>query len=164
MDSTQIIITRLLKEVQEGQTIALGPGIPQLIKPHLEASIHVVDLTPDTESQSVQLAVVEAEEVSQQGDFCLAPGQALPNLEADQWIVAAPHTRADGAPRIVQTCQLPISDAGCASTIITDLSVIRIQELGLVLKEVAPGVGADEVKTHTTASIHVADDIKVMEL
>ncbi len=74
MDSTQIIITRLLKEVQEGQTIALGPGIPQLIKPHLEASIHVVDLTPDTESQSVQLAVVEAEEVSQQGDFCLAPG------------------------------------------------------------------------------------------
>ena len=164
MDPTQIIITRLLKEVQPGQTIALGRGIPQLIKPHLETSIKILDLTPNTESQPVQLAVVEAEEVSQIGDFSLTSGQEVPSLEADLWVVTAPHSRADGTPRIVQTCQLPISPAGTATTIITDLAVILIQEMGLVLIEVAPGIGADEVKTHTAASIHVADDIKVMEL
>ncbi len=164
MDPTQIIITRLLKEVQPGQTIALGKGLPQLIKPHLETSIKIMDLTPNTESRSVQLAVVEAEEVSQMGDFSLTSGQEVPSLEADQWVVTAPHSRADGTPRIVQTCQLPISPVGTATTIITDLAVIKIHEMGLVLIEVAPGIGADEVKTHTAASIHVADDIKVMEL
>ena len=107
MDPTQIIITRLLKEVQPGQTIALGRGIPQLIKPHLETSIKILDLTPTTESQPVQLAVVEAEEVSQMGDFSLTSGQEVPSLEADLWVVTAPHSRADGTPRIVQTYPAP---------------------------------------------------------
>ena len=162
MEPIQIIITRVLKEIQDGQTIALGSGIPQLIKPHLTDAVQLKD--PAAEQQRVDLAVVEAAEISQQGDLALISGEELHDLKADHWIVATPHTRETGEAKIVQTCQLSVSHHQCAATIITELGVLQISEVGLVLTEVAPGISTDDIKNHTAASIHVADDIKVMEL
>ena len=53
---------------------------------------------------------------------------------------------------------------GVLSLIITELGVIEIADLGLILREVAPGVAVDETKRKTAASLHVADDIKLMEM
>jgi acetate CoA/acetoacetate CoA-transferase beta subunit len=59
--------------------------------------------------------------------------------------------------------RLAIFRSQTAQTIITELGVMKIKEMGLVLTEVAPGISTDNVKNQTAASIHVNDDIKVME-
>ena len=164
MDPVQIIISRVLREVQDRHTLALGQGLPQLLKPHLSESVQVLELEPGTQPPSVDVVVVEAAEVSQQGDLALIPGEEISDLKADQWIVATLHAREDGEAKIVQTCQLPVACSRCVSTIITELGVMKINQVGLVIEEVAPGISTDDVKSQTAASIHVADDIKVMEL
>ena len=196
MDPAQIIISRVLREIQDRPTLALGKGLPQLIKPHLPESVQVVDVEPGTPPprscwwsrlpfprrvtcpvpgeqpkadqwippSSVDVLVVEAAEVSQEGDLAPVPGEEISDLKADQWIVATLHTREDGAAKIVQTCQLPVACSRCVSTIITELGVMKINQVGLVIEEIAPGISTDDVKSQTAASIHVADDIKVMEL
>ena len=164
MDPAQIIISRVLREIQDRPTLALGKGLPQLIKPHLPESVQVVDVEPGTPPSSVDVLVVEAAEVSQEGDLAPVPGEEISDLKADQWIVATLHTREDGEAKIVQTCQLPVACSRCVSTIITELGVMKINQVGLVIEEIAPGISTDDVKSQTAASIHVADDIKVMEL
>ena len=47
---------------------------------------------------------------------------------------------------------------------ITDLAVIDVTRDGLVLREVAPGVTADEVLTRTGAPLTVPDDVPTMPL
>lgn len=165
LTAEQLIAKRLLKELRRAGTVALGAGIPELVKPHLQPSIQVVALRNGTRPKaSVDAAVVEAAQISRQGDLCLAPGNDIHELESPEWIVAMRHNGQDGAFKIVETCQLPITRARCVKTIITELGVIEVNDVGLVLKEVAPGVATDEVKKRTGTSLHVADDITVMEL
>jgi 3-oxoacid CoA-transferase subunit B/acetate CoA/acetoacetate CoA-transferase beta subunit len=52
----------------------------------------------------------------------------------------------DVEAKIVQTCQLPVTCSRCVLTIITELGVMRINQVGLVLEEVAPGVSTDDAK------------------
>ena len=47
--------------------------------------------------------------------------------------------------------------------IITELAVIQVEPFGFALREVAPGVSSDDVRHRVDASLHVADDLKVME-
>ncbi|MEE8349771.1 MAG: hypothetical protein V3R94_09390 [Acidobacteriota bacterium] len=164
MDPTQIIITRVLQEIQEGHALVLGKGIPQLLKPHLMESVQLTELHPGAGEQTVDLVVVEADEISQDGSLALVDDEGMGDLKADHWIVATLHSRDSGEAKIVQTGNLPTTPEVMAQTVITELGVLRINEVGLVLTEIAPGISTDDVKSQTAASLHVADNIKVMEL
>ena len=59
---------------------------------------------------------------------------------------------------------MPVTFPRCVALIITEMGVVEISQVGLVLKEVAPGVATDDIKMKTGASLHIADDIKLMEL
>jgi 3-oxoacid CoA-transferase subunit B len=48
--------------------------------------------------------------------------------------------------------------------VITDLAVIDVTADGLVLREVAPGVTADDVLAATGAPLTVPDDVPTMQL
>jgi 3-oxoacid CoA-transferase len=65
----------------------------------------------------------------------------------------------------VDFCSLPLTGARVVSTIITDLCVFQVNraEGGLVLTELAPGVGVEEVRSKTGAKFAVADELKSME-
>lgn len=164
MNPEGLIVKRLLKELENTQRVALGPGIPALVRPYAPQEIEIWSLENGSISGHVDLAIVEASEISDAGDLSLPPNLPAQNIEAGKWVVATHHTREDGEPKIVRDCRLPVSCPRCVNTIITELGVIEVTDAGLVLKEVAPGVATDDVKKKTAASLHIADDIKLMEL
>ncbi len=160
----QVILTRLSRELSGIGRVALGDGLPRLVRPHLAAATHSVLLSDNGAGlDRVDAVVVEAAQISDRGDLVVAAVDPELLPEAARWIVATHHTHADGQPKLVRECNLPVSREHCVGTIITELGVIRISEVGLVLTEVAPGVSTDEVKLKTNASLHVADDIRLME-
>ncbi len=166
LDSTEIITRRLVRELESVSSVLLGEGIPALAAPFLPDSVRYREWSSgeDRFPPEVDAVVSEALEVSDKGDLVL-PGQPHFNgLRTGRWIVATHHTRLDGEPKLVRECHLPISVPACVGLVITELGVIGISEVGLTLQEVAPGVGTDDVKMRTRASLHIADDIRLMQL
>lgn len=165
LDSRDVILARLRRELDNVEKVGLGEGIPRLVEPFLPAGTRAVAIPSNGGGpvEPVDVAVVEALEVSHQGDLVL-PSPMNGALEAKRWIVATLHSRDDGQPKLVRDCHLPVSLPHCVTLVITELGVIEIGAVGLVLREVAPGVATDEVKLKTRASLHVADDIRLMEL
>lgn len=72
------------------------------------------------------------------------------------------HLTRDGEPKLVERCTYPLTAAGCVSTVVTDLAVIDIDDQGFLLREVAPGVRADEVRQVTGAPVRIAPDLREM--
>jgi 3-oxoacid CoA-transferase subunit B len=71
-------------------------------------------------------------------------------------IVLMEHVARDGTYKIVNECTLPATGQAVVHRIITDLAVLDITPDGLVLRELAPGVSLDEVRTATEPPFEVA--------
>lgn len=158
----QLILTRLLKELKETQRLALGRGIPQLLRPHLPEGKTVYDLQRETQGSVVDVSIVESKEVSARGDL-VATDPGIRNLTADRWIVIL--KREDTQPyNLVEVCTAAVDCRECVDLIVTELGVILIGDCGFELQEIAPGCSSDDIRNLMQASLHVADDLKVMEL
>jgi 3-oxoacid CoA-transferase len=83
---------------------------------------------------------------------------------AGRIVVLMFHLTRDGEPKLVPQCTYPLTAERCVRTIVTDLAVVDVDANGFVLREVAPGVGVDEVRAVTAAPLRVADDVREMEL
>jgi 3-oxoacid CoA-transferase subunit B len=70
-------------------------------------------------------------------------------------IVAMEHTTKDGGHKIVTACTLPLTGLKVVDMIVTELAVIDVTDRGLVLREIAEGVTADEVRKATGAKLIV---------
>lgn len=81
---------------------------------------------------------------------------------AKKVIVATEHCSRDGKPKILETCSFPLTGYRVVNLIVTELGVIEVTPGGLVLKEIAPGVTAGEVREKTGAPLSVSADLTVM--
>jgi acetate CoA/acetoacetate CoA-transferase beta subunit len=92
----------------------------------------------------------------------MVPGKMIPGMGgamdlvtgAKRVIVAMTHM-ARGEPKIVTKCSLPLTSLRRADLVVTELAVIEPTDDGLVLKELAPGVGRDRVVAATGAKLRV---------
>lgn len=73
---------------------------------------------------------------------------------AKRVIVAMTHM-ARGEPKIVRECSLPLTSLRRVDLVVTELAVIEPSDDGLLLKEVAPGVGRDRVVAATGARLRL---------
>ena len=77
-------------------------------------------------------------------------------------IVCGEHVTKDGSPKILKQCLLPLTGAGVVDVIVTDLCYIEVTKDGLVVRELAPGVTIEDVKSKTEAELIVPEEIAVM--
>jgi acetate CoA/acetoacetate CoA-transferase beta subunit len=101
----------------------------------------------------------------------MVPGKMVPGMGGAmdlvtgtrRVIVAMMHT-AKGRPTILKKCSLSLTSIRPLSLIVTELAVLEPTADGLLLREVAPGVNAQDVTAVTEATLVIPTDVPTMRL
>ncbi|MDE0561185.1 CoA transferase subunit B [Algoriphagus sp. NF] len=122
----------------------------------------------------VHLTILGAMEVSENGDIAnwKIPGKMVKGMggamdlvaSAENIIVAMQHCSKSGESKLLKSCSLPITGIRCVKKIVTDLAVLEVDpEGGFILKERAPGVSVEEIKSKTEGKLILNGEIPEME-
>lgn len=121
----------------------------------------------------LDLTVLGGLEVDQSGHLAnwMIPNKMVPGMGgamdlvtgAKQVIVAMQHT-AKGAPKVVETCRLPITSLRPVDLLVTELAVIAFRDGQAHLLETGPGISVDQVVAATTAKLTIPNQVPEMVL
>lgn len=121
----------------------------------------------------MDVAVLGALQVSEKGDLAgwNNPERGLPEavgniggsmdlaVGAKKVIVAMTHVTTKGEPKIVKECTYPLTAKSVVKLIITDLAVIDVTPEGLLLREVAQGLTAEDIQSVTEPELIISPDL-----
>lgn len=120
-------------------------------------------------SGKVDLTVLGAMEVADNGDIAnwKIPGKMVKGMGGAMDLVAATkniivamqHCSKDGKSKLLKKCSLPITGLQCVKKVVSDLAVLDITARGFELRERAPGVSVDYIKSVTEGRLVVEGDI-----
>src|SRR5574343_12476 len=124
--------------------------------------------------QHVQLTVLGAMEVSQNGDIAnwKIPGKMVKGMggamdlvaSAENIIVAMMHSNKAGESKILKECTLPLTGVACVKKVVTELAVLEITQKGFKLLERAPGVSVEDIIKATEADLIIEGEIPEMSI
>lgn len=124
--------------------------------------------------QHIQLTVLGAMEVSQNGDIAnwKIPGKMVKGMggamdlvaSAENIIVAMMHTNRAGRSKLLSECSLPLTGVRCVKKVVTDLATLEIRDGAFHLLERAPGVSVEEIKEKTAGELVVPDQVPEMKV
>ena len=181
---------RAAGEIAPGAVVAVDKGLPESVPeatpPMLGAwfwnsngtlgdiPLGVADAAALARSGCVDLALVNAAQVSTQGDFAGVLNAAHPGLRppgnvvdlvsnARRVVAMLPHVGGDGAPNLVESLSSPADGVGCVDAIVTDAAFIEIRSGELVLSELAPGWTVADVQAVTGPELSVSPSLREMD-
>lgn len=136
------------------------------------AYFHSTDSFAMIRGGHIDCAIMGALQVDAQGTVAnwtvpggsqLGAGGAMDLLAgARRVIVTMTLTTADGRPKVVRRCTLPVSGLRRADLLVTDLAVFDFPQGQARLIEVAPGVGVEDVRAKVEAEFAVAAGLRPM--
>ena len=117
----------------------------------------------------IDLTLLGAFQVAPNGDFAnwdaripnkgpLVGGAMDLAFGAREVRVIMAHTTRDGAPRLIERCDYPLTAPGVVKLIYTDLAVIEVTPDGFVAREMLDGLGAEDLAAKTGAPLAIAPD------
>lgn len=124
----------------------------------------------------LDIAVMGALQVNGRGDYAgwLNPSRGLQvgNIGgsmdlcagAKKLFLAMEHVTNDGELKVVEELTYPATAEGKVNMIFTDLAVMEVTPKGLLLREVMPGLTAEDVQSVTGAKLIISPTLKDMEL
>lgn len=117
----------------------------------------------------VDVAIVDARQVSEQGDLATActPGTVLDGgrylidlvARARRVVVVMAHMSLTGEHKLVSECDQPVIGIGVVSRVITELGVVDVTPHGLQLVELAEGVSLSEISAKTAVALNLVVDL-----
>ena len=139
-----------------GQNVTLRPGA---------SVVHHADSFSIIRSGRIDVTVMGAYEVARNGDFAnwKMAGQKGGGIGgamdlaacAKRVFVILEHSTRDGRPRLVDACALPVTARGVVTLVATNLGLFAPNGEGFVVRELAPGIGMDELRTATGSKVIV---------
>lgn len=121
----------------------------------------------------VDLTVLGAFEVDVSGNIAswMIPGKLVKGMGgamdlvagADNIIVTMTHASKSGESKLLDSCSLPLTGAGCITRVLTDLAWLEIEDGAFILKERAPGVSVEEIREKTAGRLIVPDHVPEMQ-
>lgn len=155
-----------------GPPPAEGESCPELINAGKKqvtaipgaAYFHHADSFGMIRGRHIDICILGALQVSRTGDLAnwsTGEEDAIPAVGGAMDLVAGvrtifvmtQHTTRQGGPKIVEACTYPLTGQGVVDRIYTDLAVIDVTPKGLVVTDLAPGIGMDEVQAKTDAPL-----------
>lgn len=122
----------------------------------------------------IHLSILGALEVDRHGNLAnwKVPGKMVKGMggamdlvaSARRVIVAMEHTTKSGAPKILDSCTLPLTGSAVVKMIITELAVIQVTAEGLELKEIAPETSLEAIRKLTATNLIVREPIRLIEV
>jgi 3-oxoacid CoA-transferase subunit B len=114
----------------------------------------------------IDLAILGAMQVSERGDLAnwMIPGKRVKGMGGAmdlvsgvrRIVVVMDHSSADGSPKLLHACTLPLTGAGVVHRVITDLCVLDVTPSGFEVIELAAGVTRRQVEERTEAALRFA--------
>jgi 3-oxoadipate CoA-transferase beta subunit len=117
----------------------------------------------------IDVAVLGAFEVAANGDLAnwdmrianrgplVGGGMDLAACAGSVWIVME-HVTRKGAPRLLETCTLPLTAVRCVTRVYTDLAVIDVTPRGFEVREMLEGLSEADLRARTGAPLTFAPD------
>ena len=122
----------------------------------------------------IDLTVLGAMQVDATGSIAnwMIPGKMIKGMGgamdlvagAKRVIVAMQHVDKTGNSKLLSECTLPLTGINCIEKVVTDRALLEIKDGKFIIKEVAPGFTADDIKEITAGPVEVSDNVKTMEV
>lgn len=212
----EFIAKRVAKELQDGNLVNLGIGLPTMVANYIPDDINIylqsengmVGLGPEPTGEDydknitnaggeavtlleggmyfdsamsftlirgghVDVTVLGALQVDEKGNLAnwIIPGKLVPGMGgamdlvtgSKKVIVAMTHTNK-GNPKTLKKCTLPLTAMGQVDMIITEMSVMKIIDKGILLTEINPEYTLDDIRNVTEAELIISEDLKSMRV
>ncbi len=144
-----------------GQNVTLKPGA---------AVVHHADSFGVIRGGHIDATVMGAYQVSMTGDFAnwKLKGQKGGGIGgamdlaacAKRVFIILEHVTRNGASRLVEACDLPVTAKGVVTLVATNYGLFEPTGSGFLLREIAPGFTVEEIRAVTGGTLTVADGLR----